>query len=618
MRKSTFTSVATAAALTAAGISVTNNLEKKNNTSQHVVQAATVQATQAQTPQQQFLNKAVPAATTAASKYGTYPSVMIAQAAVESAWGQSTLSQEPNNNLFGIKGSYNGQSVNMNTGEYGSNGYYTTNAQFRKYPSYTESFGDNGSLLRNGISGNNGYYSGTWVESAASGTQATQGLQGRYATAPNYASTLNTVINSNNLTQYDPVTTKVNETRTIAQTTPVTSAPVDADIVGSIGTAQKGQQVNVSEYIAYNNGVSHALTNLGWINSIAFDANKVAVTPVTATKTAVTTKLQASKPVVKTTTKTTAVVNKNNTKKVTKPAVSAQNNKVSAATVQKTTKQVPAKASVTPGKNISTQQVKTPAKQVTTTQTITRQNKPAQAITKSSEVNTSKAVVQEHKANNVQQVKTTSVSNLVAKPTTKSEPVAPTIETKSEVKVASNKQVAQPKVVSDKKQPVENNNLTFVNKSDAVTSQAGISNAPTVIKQVKLVYSADGKYGQLGSILNIIEETEYNGEIWYLTTDYKWIPSGYTEELVSVDSINQNNNFDFANMNVEKKMGTLTINSKTDNVVTVWTMPGGKPTGRYLANGTSWRYFRVTKVNGEVWYDLGNNQWVPEKYVYIR
>ena len=48
---------------------------------------------------------------------------MLAQATVESAWGQSGLAQEPNNNLFGIKGSYNGQSVNMNTGEYGNGGY---------------------------------------------------------------------------------------------------------------------------------------------------------------------------------------------------------------------------------------------------------------------------------------------------------------------------------------------------------------------------------------------------------------------------------------------------------------------------------------------------------------
>ena len=134
MKKRTFTGIATAALITTAGISVTNNLKPENplKTGEGTVQAATYQ--------QEFLNKAIPAATTASSKYGTYTSVMLAQAAVESAWGQSGLAQSPNNNLFGIKGSYNGQSVNMNTGEYGSNGYYTTNAGFRKYPSYTESF----------------------------------------------------------------------------------------------------------------------------------------------------------------------------------------------------------------------------------------------------------------------------------------------------------------------------------------------------------------------------------------------------------------------------------------------------------------------------------------------
>ena len=44
-----------------------------------------------------------------------YASVMIAQAILESSSGNSTLAQAPNYNLFGIKGSYKGQSVNFNT-----------------------------------------------------------------------------------------------------------------------------------------------------------------------------------------------------------------------------------------------------------------------------------------------------------------------------------------------------------------------------------------------------------------------------------------------------------------------------------------------------------------------
>lgn len=49
-----------------------------------------------------------------------YASVMIAQAILESSSGNSTLAQAPNYNLFGIKGSYKGQSVNFNTLEVGS------------------------------------------------------------------------------------------------------------------------------------------------------------------------------------------------------------------------------------------------------------------------------------------------------------------------------------------------------------------------------------------------------------------------------------------------------------------------------------------------------------------
>lgn len=50
-----------------------------------------------------------------ASANDLYASVMIAQAIVESGWGTSTLSQAPNHNLFGIKGSYQGQTVYMDT-----------------------------------------------------------------------------------------------------------------------------------------------------------------------------------------------------------------------------------------------------------------------------------------------------------------------------------------------------------------------------------------------------------------------------------------------------------------------------------------------------------------------
>lgn len=153
--------------------------------------------------QQAFLSSAVPMAQKAASQYGVYTSVMLAQAILESAWGTSTLATQ-GHNLFGIKGDYNGSYVTMPTAEWSASaGWYTINANFRKYPSYYESFADNGNKLRNGVSWNSSYYSGTWKENTSSYKDATAWLQGRYATAPNYASSLNNLIQTYNLTQYD-------------------------------------------------------------------------------------------------------------------------------------------------------------------------------------------------------------------------------------------------------------------------------------------------------------------------------------------------------------------------------------------------------------------------------
>lgn len=127
---------------------------------------------------------------TVANAYKLYPSVMMAQAALESGWGTSTLSTSANN-YFGIKGSYNGQSVTMSTAEYDSSGQlYYTNAAFKKYPTISASLTDNAQLLRNGISSDPSYYSGTWRENAATYEDAANALTGKYATAPTYGTSL--------------------------------------------------------------------------------------------------------------------------------------------------------------------------------------------------------------------------------------------------------------------------------------------------------------------------------------------------------------------------------------------------------------------------------------------
>ena len=167
------------------------------------VQADTVQYSSASS-QQQFINQIAPHAQSVANANDLYASVMMAQAILESAWGQSTLSQAPNYNLFGIKGSYNGQTVYMDTLEFLNGQWVTKNEPFRRYPSYAESFMDNARTLRT-VSFQSGvyYYAGAWKSNTTSYRDATAWLTGRYATDPNYATSLNRIIETYGLTQYD-------------------------------------------------------------------------------------------------------------------------------------------------------------------------------------------------------------------------------------------------------------------------------------------------------------------------------------------------------------------------------------------------------------------------------
>ena len=160
--------------------------------------------TRAATPQAQFIEDTAYHAQQVAGANDLYASVMIAQAILESGYGSSTLSSPPNHNLFGVKGSYNGQSVNMQTWEHFDGQNVIINAQFRKYPSYRESFEDNARVLKTtsfypGVY----FYSGAWKSRTNSYRDATQWLTGRYATDPNYNNKLNNLIVTHNLTQYD-------------------------------------------------------------------------------------------------------------------------------------------------------------------------------------------------------------------------------------------------------------------------------------------------------------------------------------------------------------------------------------------------------------------------------
>lgn len=91
---------------------------------------------------QEFLNKIKPDVIQDMHDSGILASLTAAQAFIESNKGGSKLSQEPNNNLFGIKGSYNGSYVTMKTKEYVNGKYIVVDAAFKKYPNWLASIKD--------------------------------------------------------------------------------------------------------------------------------------------------------------------------------------------------------------------------------------------------------------------------------------------------------------------------------------------------------------------------------------------------------------------------------------------------------------------------------------------
>lgn len=147
---------------------------------------------------QNFIESVAQGAINGWNKFGVLPSVTVAQAILESGWGQSGLSTQAHN-LFGIKGSYNGQYVTMQTREvYNGQSYYIYD-NFRKYANNSESVEDHGNFLYS----NSRYANLLGDQSYASVARKLQA--DGYATDPSYASSLIKLVEMYNLTQLDNI-----------------------------------------------------------------------------------------------------------------------------------------------------------------------------------------------------------------------------------------------------------------------------------------------------------------------------------------------------------------------------------------------------------------------------
>lgn len=154
-----------------------------------------------------FIATAGAAAQPSQVQYGVPASVTTAQAIVESAWGTSRFSRDENN-YFGIQCGSSGHGPiavgcqNETTQECTPDCHSTTRP-FRVYRTMADSFRDHGLLLRS-----NPRYANAFAHKSDPNQFARDIAADGYATDPNYANTLISIMKSHNLYRFDHVSVR--------------------------------------------------------------------------------------------------------------------------------------------------------------------------------------------------------------------------------------------------------------------------------------------------------------------------------------------------------------------------------------------------------------------------
>lgn len=204
-------------------------------------------ATKGTAEQKAFINKIGPMASADMEASGILASLTIAQAILESGWGKSGLTTAANN-LFGIKGTYNGQGYTCQTKEWDGSKYITVDATFRKYPSWAESVADHSALF-NRLDRYKNLRGLTDYKLACQYVR-----EDGYATDPSYTSKLVSLIETYDLTVWDGASGAAGGTAQDGQTSAETVYTVKAGDTLSAIAAKYG---TTYQKIAAYNGIAN-------------------------------------------------------------------------------------------------------------------------------------------------------------------------------------------------------------------------------------------------------------------------------------------------------------------------------------------------------------------------
>ncbi|BDR60166.1 glycoside hydrolase family 73 protein [Lactobacillus xylocopicola] len=148
-----------------------------------------------------FIKEIGPIAKEVNKSFELLPSIAIAQACLESDYGQSSLSQKYNN-LFGVKGTNPNTSAILSTKEYEKGKWVVVKARFQIYDSYEASIRAHSRLFQKGTSWNAHQYQHV-LAAQNYRKQAYALVKDGYATDPEYAEKLIKLIEQYHLDRFD-------------------------------------------------------------------------------------------------------------------------------------------------------------------------------------------------------------------------------------------------------------------------------------------------------------------------------------------------------------------------------------------------------------------------------
>ncbi|URZ87954.1 glycoside hydrolase family 73 protein [Floricoccus penangensis] len=150
---------------------------------------------------EEFIKDIAPAAQNVQRSYGIRASLIMAQAILESNFGQSDLASKYNN-LFGVKAGTTDKHIKLETKEYIDGKWITIKDDFAWYDSWSDSIIAHAKLMREGVDWDKNLYED--VIAADNYKDAAKSIEDAgYATDPTYADKLIEVIEQYKLYEYD-------------------------------------------------------------------------------------------------------------------------------------------------------------------------------------------------------------------------------------------------------------------------------------------------------------------------------------------------------------------------------------------------------------------------------